>query len=200
MGNKRNRKSRRLETPSLSREENVVTPNPGNITLTNSNLIDQENLGPNILENHLTEPSLISNEIQVWTQEMEKRINDRIGKMREEIDSKFEAILREIKTSKNASTITNPRSESNETQNTQPPGSGNRSIGVHASENNKSDSKNEDSHPIRASNMHELRNTARPFCQNRFELDETIVSNEDSEEEDYHMVTRVELSETLPTD
>ena len=196
MGNKRNRKSRRLETPSPSREENVVTPNPGNITLTNSSLVDQENLVPNILENHLTEPSLISKEIQVWTQEMEKRNNDGIGKMREEIDSRFEAILREIKTSKNASTITNPRSESNETQSTQPSGSGNRSLGVHASENDNSDSENEDSHPIRASNMHELRNPARPFCQNRFELDETIVSNEDSEEEVYHMVTGVELSET----
>ena len=34
--------------------------------------------------------------------------------------------------------------------------------------------------------MHELRKPAKPFCQNRFELDETIVSNEDSEEEDYH--------------
>ena len=34
--------------------------------------------------------------------------------------------------------------------------------------------------------MHELRDPARPFCQNRFELDETLVSNEDSEEEDYH--------------
>ena len=184
MRNKRNRRSRRLETPSPSREENVETPNPGNITLTNSNLVDQENLGPNILENQLTEPSLISNEIQVWTQEMEKRSNDRIGKMREEIDGKFEAILREIKICKNASTITNPRSESNDTQNTQP--SGSRSIGVHASEKDNSDSENEGSHPIRASNMHELRNLARPFCQNRFELDETIVSNEDSEEEDYH--------------
>ena len=120
MGNKRSRRSRRLETPSPSREENVETPNPGNMTLTNSNLVDQKNLGPNTLENQLAEPSLISNEIQVWTQEMEKRNNDRIGQMREEIDSKFEAILKEIKTSKNASTITNPRSESNETQNTQP--------------------------------------------------------------------------------
>ena len=189
MGNKRNRRSRRLETPSYSREENVETPNPGNITPTNSNSVDQENLGPNILENQLTEPSLISNEIQIWTQEMEKRNNDRIGKMREEIDSKFEAILREIKTSKNASTITNPRSETNETQNTQPSGSKNRSIGVHASENDNSDFENEDEYPIRASNMHELRNPAKPFCQNRFELDETIVSNEDSEEDDYHMVT-----------
>ena len=186
MGNKKNRRSRRLEPPSPSREENVETPNPGNMTLTNSNLVDQENLGSNILENQLTEPSLISNEIQVWTQEMEKRNNDRTGKMREEIDSKFEAILREIKTSKIASTITNPRSESNEAQNTQPSGSRDRSIGVHASVNENSDCENEDSHPIRASNMHELRNPAKPFCQNRFELDETIVSNEDSEEEDYH--------------
>ena len=186
MGNKRSRRSRRLETPSPSREEKVETPNPGNMTLTNSNLVDQENLGPNILENQLTEPSLISNEIQVWTQEMEKRNNDRIGKMREEIDNKFEAILKEIKTNKNASTITNPRSETNETQNTQPSGSRDRSIGVHASVNDNSDSENEDSHSIRASNMHELRNPAKPFCQNRFELNETIVSNEDSEEEDYH--------------
>ena len=186
MRNKSNRRSRRLETPSPSREENVETPNPGNIFLINSNLVDQENLGPNILNNQLTKPSLISNEIQVWTQELEKRNNDRIGKMREEIDGKFEAILREIKTSKNASTITNPRSESNETQNTQPSGCRNRPMGVHASENDNSDSENEDSHPIRASNMHELRNPTIPFCQNRFELDETIVSNEDSEEEDYH--------------
>ena len=64
-----------------------------------------------------------------------------------------------------------------------------RFIGVHASENDNSDFENEDNHPIRASNMHELRNPAKPFCQNRFELDETIVSKEDSEEEDYHMVT-----------
>ena len=189
MGNKRSRRSRRLETPSPSREEGVETPNPGNMTLTNSNLVDQENLGPNILENQITEPSVISNEIQVWTQVMEKRNNDRIEKMREEIDNKFDAILREIKTSKNASTITNPRSESNETQNNQPSGSRNRSIGVRASENENSDSENEDNHPIRASNMHELRDPARPFCQNRFELDETLVSNEDSEEENYHMVT-----------
>ena len=57
MGNKKNRRSRRLETPSLSREENVENPNPGNMTLTDSNLVYQENLGPNILENQLTEPS-----------------------------------------------------------------------------------------------------------------------------------------------
>ena len=117
--------------------------------------------------------------------------------MREEIDSKFDAILREIKTSKNPSTITNPRSESKDTRNTQPSGSGDSPIGVHASENDNSDSEIEDSHPIRASNMHELRNPARPFCQNRFELDETIFSNPDSEEEDYHSKQRFNVKNSL---
>ena len=37
--------------------------------------------------------------------------------------------------------------------------------------------------------MRELRNPARPLCQNEPNLDETIISEEDSEEEDYHMVT-----------
>ena len=73
MGNKRNIRSTRLGTPSPSREENVETPNPGIMTLSNSNLDGQENLGPNNLESQLTEPSLISSEIQVWTQEMEKK-------------------------------------------------------------------------------------------------------------------------------
>ena len=191
MGNKRSRRSRRLETPSPSREENVETPNPGNTTLTNSNLVDQENSGPNILENQLTEPSLISNEIQVWTQEMEKRNNDRIGKMREEIDSKFEAILKEIKTNKNESTITNPRSETNETQNTRPSGSRDRSIGVHASLNENSDSENED-HPLRASKLKDLRHPAKPMFRAESDVDVTIHSDEESDAElvdDYHMVT-----------
>ena len=39
--------------------------------------------------------------------------------MREEVENKFEAVFREIRTNKSASTITNPRSEMNGTQNTQ---------------------------------------------------------------------------------
>ena len=34
--------------------------------------------------------------------------------------------------------------------------------------------------------MRELRNPARPLCQNEPNLDETIISERDSEEEDYH--------------
>ena len=67
MGNKRNRRSRRLKTPSPEREVNntqLETPNTGNETLTNSNVNVQGDLGNNS-ENQLTEPSQTSYEIQV---------------------------------------------------------------------------------------------------------------------------------------
>ena len=76
MGNKRNRRSRRLETPSPEREierTQTETPLPGNVTLTNNDTVIQSNLGENNSENNLVEPSQISNEIQVWTQIMEQK-------------------------------------------------------------------------------------------------------------------------------
>ena len=68
MGNKRNRRSRRLATPSPDRElceTQVEIPNPGNATLTNSSVNVQESLGENSSINQLTEPSLLNSETQV---------------------------------------------------------------------------------------------------------------------------------------
>ena len=108
--------------------------------------------------------------------------------MSEEMENKFDAILKEVRTNKTTSTITNPRSEIDGIQNSQPSGSkSNRSNGVHASNIENSDTEDEDDHPLRASEMHELRNLARPVYQNIPNLDGTNVSKEDSEEEDYHM-------------
>ena len=76
MGNKRNRTSRRLTTPSPDREVSdtrVDSSETGDIPLTNSNLNVQETLGEPNLENQLREPSQISNEIQVWTQIVERK-------------------------------------------------------------------------------------------------------------------------------
>ena len=71
---------------------------------------------------------------------MEEKNNGRVAKLREEIDNKFEMILREIKNNKSLSTATNPRSETNETQDTQQSGSKiDESIGVRASNNENSD-------------------------------------------------------------
>ena len=190
MGNKRNRRSRRHETPSPDRElieAQVETPMQGNETLTNVSTVIQEPLGENENRSSLIEPSQISNEIQVWTENFEQKDNDRIMKMREEMENKFDAILKEIRTSKTASTITNPRSEPNGIHNLQPSGSKNdKSSGVRASNIENSGTENEDNHPLRASDMRELRNPARPLCQNVPNLDETIISEGDSEEADYH--------------
>ena len=191
MGNRRNRRSRRLETPSPDREVEVTqvgTPNIGNETSTNVNTVVQGGLGENILENQFTEPSQISNEIQVWTQIMEQKNNNRIEKMREEMENKLETILKEIKSNRSASTVTNPRSEFNEIRDPKPSGSKtNKSIGVHASNNENSDSENDD-YPLRASKMKDLRHPAKPLFHNESDVDVTIFSNEesDAEEEDYH--------------
>ena len=142
MGNRRNRRSGRLKTPSPDREVEVTqvgTPITSNVTLTNVNSVVQGSLGENNLENQFAEPSQISNEIQVWTQIKEQKNNDRIEKMREEMENKFETILKEMKSNKSVSTVTNPRSETNGIRDSQPSGSKtNESIGVHASNNGNS--------------------------------------------------------------
>ena len=195
MGNRRNRRSRRLETPSPDREVEVTqvgTPITCNEFLTNVNTVVQGGLGENNLENQFTEPSQISNDIQVWTQIMEQKKNDRIEKMREEIEHKLEIILKEIKSNKCASTMTNPGSEITENRGSQPSGSKtNKSIGVHASNDENSYSENDD-YPLRASKMKDLRHPARPILHNESDVDVTINPDEESdaeEVEDYHMVT-----------
>ena len=188
MGNKRNRRSRRFGTPSPERsltEVQVETSPQGNDTLVNadSNIQDLDNFE---LRSQLIEPSQLSNEIQAWTENFEQKNNDRITKMREEMENKLDAILKEIKSNKSASTVTNPRSEMNEIQNMQPSGSKtNKSNGVHASYNENIDSEDED-HPLQASKMGDLRHPAKPFHRSETNLDRTLISDEDSEVEDYH--------------
>ena len=111
---------------------------------------------------------------------------DRIEKMREELDNKLEAILREIKINKSSSTATNPRSDMNEMQENQQSGSRiDKSLGVRASNNENSDSENDD-FPVKASKMKDLKHPADPLYQNESDVNVTILSNEETDEEDYH--------------
>ena len=120
---------------------------------------------------------------------MEQKNNDRIEKMREEKENKLEMILMEIKSNKSASTVTHPRSEINKNRDPQPSGSKtNMSIGVHASNNENSDSEHDD-YPLRASKMKDLRHPARQVFDNGSDVDVTINPDEESdaeEIEDYH--------------
>ena len=110
--------------------------------------------------------------------------------MREDIDSKLEANLKEIKYNKSAPTVTNQKSDVNEIQEPQPSGSIiDPSIGVQASNNENSESENDD-YPLRASKIKDLKHPARPLFQNESDANVTIHSDEESDVEDYyHMVT-----------
>ena len=117
-----------------SSKAQVETPSQGNKTLTNVKTVVQEFSSGDETRPHLVESSQISNEIQAWTENFEQKNNDSVMKMREEIGNKFDAILKEKRTNKSASTKINPRSEMNGIQNSQLSGSKNdRSNGVHAS-------------------------------------------------------------------
>ena len=196
MGNRRNRRSRRLGSPSPDRETSEVrveTPSQGNETLTNVNLQSQESLGGVDLRPSLVESSQVSNEIQAWTEIFEQKNNDRIAKMREGMENRLDAILMEIKTNKGTSVTTNPRSEINEIGNIQPSGSGGKkSMRVNASDNENLDSENEDM-PLKASEMKDLKYPAKPLFRSESDVDVTIHSDEESDaeslDEDYHMVT-----------
>ena len=56
---------------------------------------------------------------------------------------------------------------------------------VHASNTENSDQENKD-YPLRPSEMKDLRHPAKALYRDELDLDATVVSNEDSEEEDYH--------------
>ena len=63
-----------------------------------------------------------------------------------------------------------------------------KTLGVHASCNKNSHSEDE-GYPLQASKMKDIRHPAKPLHRSEMNLDATIVSEEDSEEDDYHMVT-----------
>ena len=162
--------------------------------MTNGKNVNQGDLNGNNLEDQFTEPSQISNKIQTWTQIKEQKNNDRIEKVREEMENKLETVLKEIKSNKSASTVTNLRSEINGKRDPQSSGSRtNRSIGVHASNNENSDSENDD-YSLRASKMKDLRHPARSVFHNESDVDVSVHIHPDDESdveevEDYHMVT-----------
>ena len=76
--------------------------------------------------------------------------------------------------------------ETNEIEKTRPSGSQNgQSIGVHASENENSESDDEDN-PLRSAEIKDLGKLSKPLYRNQLDLNATIVSNGDSEKGDHH--------------
>ena len=197
MGNKRRRRSRRVESQSSDRDENTSETSftQGNATLVgvseNVNSVLDRNLG-----SELTEPSQISNEIEVISQRLTEQNNDKMSQIEEQLNNKFEEILKEVRTNKNHIAIT----DEEDAENNQPGPSNYRNKGLrnkHASGTTSDKNKNQDDR-FYPSEMCELRQPYTPLGIVEDTLDETIIINENRQERaDHHTINHVFRSMTV---
>ena len=186
MGNKRNRRSRRVESQSSDREENISEASftQGNATLVdvaeNVNNIFDRNLG-----SELTEPSQISNEIEAITQRLSEQNNHKMSQIEQQLNSKFEEILKEIRTNKENNATDGDEDVENNRPSTS--NSENRHLRRKHASNNEID--RDQDNRFQSSEMHELRQPTTPFGLINETLNDTIIINENRQEADYHMVT-----------
>ena len=186
MGNKRNRRSRRVESQSSDREENISEASftQGNATLVdvagNVNNIFDRNLG-----SELTEPSQISNEIEAITQRLSEQNNHKMSQIEQQLNSKFEEILKEIRTNKENNVADDDEGAENNRPSTS--NSENRHLRKKHASNNEID--RDQDNRFQSSEMHELRQPTTPFGLVNETLNDTIIINENRPEADYHMVT-----------
>ena len=153
MGNKRNRRSRRVESQSSDRDENVSEASftQGNATLVdvpeNVNNIFDRNLG-----SELTEPSQISNEIEVISQRLSEQNDHKMTQIEQQLNSRFAEILKEIKTNKKNDLVDVEEDVEDDRPGTS--NSGNKHLRrKHASNNEINRNKNQDNH-FQSSEMH----------------------------------------------
>ena len=189
MGNRKNRRSRRIQSPSLERELSAseIETSQGNevnietlSNFENTNSVRDE-------ETTLVGGSRNENEMQAWTQRISDKTSKEVSDLRKEMNEKLEKMLKEMKNSRRAQSV--PIRKFQE-QNTPQAGTSRnanyRDDEVNASENQEN--KTQDN-PFRPPNNDELRTPMQPLNIQNMHLDDSVVINEDRIGEDYHMVT-----------
>ena len=106
MESKRNRRSGRVESQSSDRDENISETS---FTQGNATLVDVSENVNNIFDRNLvselTELSQISNEIEAITQRLSEQNNHKMTQFEQQLNSKFEEILKEIRTNKESDLV-----------------------------------------------------------------------------------------------
>ena len=99
MGNKRNRRSRRGQSPSLERELSTseIETSQGNETvietLSNFGSVSSVRNDGAVLDSGTQN----ENEMQIWTQRISDETNKEVANLRKEMDEKLEKMLKEMK-------------------------------------------------------------------------------------------------------
>ena len=176
MGNKRNRRSRRVESQSSDRDENISETSftQGNATLVDvfenvKNVFDR-NLG-----SELTEPSQISNEIEAKTQRLSEQNYHKMTQIEQQLNSKLEEILKEIRTNKENNLVDDGEDAEDNRPSTS--NSINRYLRKKHASNNEIDKNRYQDNRFQSSEMQELRQPSTPFGVANATLDNTITIN-----------------------
>ena len=154
----------------------------GNATLTNvsesvNNVFDM-NLG-----NELTEPSQISNEIEIITQRLSEQNKNKMTKIEHQLNSKFEDILKEIRTNKNHNITT----DKEDVESRQPGPSNSKGKGLRSKHASNTTIERDQDDRFYPSEMNELRQPHTQLGIAKETLDETIIINENRQENaDHH--------------
>ena len=188
MGNKRNRRSRRGQSPSLERELSAseIETSQGNETVIET-LSNFENVS-SVRDEEIALDSGTQNEnqMQIWTQRITDKTNKEVTNLRKEMDEKLEKILKEMKNNRRTQSVPNRRYRE---QNTPRAGTS-KYISNEDGEENASEPENQEceiqDNPFRPSNLNELRTPMQPLSIRNIDLNDSVVINEDRTGEDYH--------------
>ena len=189
MGNKRNRRSRRGQSPSFERELSTseIETSQGNETVIIETLSNFENVSSvRDEEIALDNGTQNENEMQIWTQRISDKTNREVANLRKEIDEKLEKILKEMKNNRRTQSVPNRRYRE---QNTPRAGTSKHTSNEDGEEK-ASEPENQEceiqDNPFRPSNLNELRTPVQPLSIQNIDLNDSVVINEDRTQEDYH--------------
>ena len=188
MGNRKNRRSRLIQSPSLEKELSAseIETSQGNETVIET-LSNFENVS-SVRDEEVTLDSGTQNEneMQIWTQRITDKTNKEVTNLRKEMDEKLEKILKEMKNNRRTQSVPNRRYQE---QNTPKAGTS-KYISNEDGEENASEPENQEceiqDNPFRPSNLNELRTPMQPLSIQNIDLNDSVVINEDCTQEDYH--------------
>ena len=200
MGNKRNRRSRRGQSPSLERELSTseIETSQGNETVIEI-LSNFENV-ISVRDEEIALDSGTQNEkeMQIWTQSISDKTNKEVTNLRKEMDEKLEKILKEMKNNRRTQSVSNRRCRE---QNTPRAGTSKYTSNEDGEENAFEPENQEceiQDNLFRPSNLNELRTPIQPLSMQNIDRNDSVVKNEDRTQEDYHTYNLVEMT-FLPT-
>ena len=189
MGNKRNRRSRRVESQSPDRDENTSETS---FTQGNAASVDVSENVDNILDRNLgselTEPSQISNGKEAINQRLSEQNSSKMTQLEQQLNSKFEEILKEIRPNRESNLI----NDEDDAENNRPSTSNSENKHLrrkHASNIEIDKHKNQDNR-FQLSEMYELRQPSTTFGVANETLEDTIKIKENRQETDYQIMTR----------